>query len=422
MKSGITVGYSGVHQAYQIALAAEELHQLDSFYCSLFGAPGKWGGWLKNFVGAEALQTRSLGGLPASKIREIPWPLLTQRARSWLSPGRANDWSLANDWFDRTVSRALRTGDCAIFVGVETCASASLAAARERGMTTALDCPGIDAAFLSRLASQTAAEFGLRAATQADSARMREKKSRELELADLLFVSSEFQALLLKQSGYANKKLQVVPLWADTDFWYPASDFAAPVKGPLRVLYAGKTNLRKGVPYLVHAVAKCAANVRLTLAGSVDRELVPFLRRHDDLLQRVGRCTKIALRRHYQSHDVLVLPSLGDAFGFVAMEAMACGLPVIVTENCGVPVPDPAWRVPIMDADALAARMTIYAQDRELCRAHGQIAAAFSRRFTPQRYRERMKEVFCRLLASPEKIAAANGNILGRPLPHATSA
>ena len=39
---GITLGYIGVHQIYQLALAAHEIGRLDRFYCSLLDAPGKW--------------------------------------------------------------------------------------------------------------------------------------------------------------------------------------------------------------------------------------------------------------------------------------------------------------------------------------------------------------------------------------------
>src|SRR5205807_6310950 len=93
---------------------------------------------------------------------------------------------------------------------------------------------------------------------------------------------------------------------------------------------------------------------------------------------------------YYREADVLVLPSLADSFGFVAMEAMLGGLPVIVSENCGVPVPHSSWRVPIMDSSAIAARMSMYSRDRGLLAEHGQQARDFARTFTPQVYREKV--------------------------------
>ncbi len=113
--------------------------------------------------------------------------------------------------------------------------------------------------------------------------------------------------------------------------------------------------------------------------------------------------SKSALRELYWQHDVLVLPSLGDSFGFVALEAMACGLPVIVTENCGVPVPEPAWRVPIMDSEAIANRLEYYAGDRAALEQDGRIAAEFARQYTPERYRDQIKCLFRRLLEPSSK-------------------
>jgi glycosyltransferase involved in cell wall biosynthesis len=117
------------------------------------------------------------------------------------------------------------------------------------------------------------------------------------------------------------------------------------------------------------------------------------------MINVIAPCSKLRLRKLYHDHDVLVLPSLGDSFGFVAMEAMGCGLPVVVTDNCGVPVPDSSWRVPIMDSDAIARRLALYAGDRVLCRDHGMEAVKFARQSTPERYRERVKTVLQQLLA-----------------------
>ena len=400
MKNGITVAYSGVHQAFQLALAAEELGALSGFYCSLFAETGKWGGALAWLLGSEKLLSRRVDGLSATKVTENPWPLLAHHCRARLLPGSANNWVRANAWFDRWVARRLRDSACSVFVGVETCAAESFAVARDRGMIRVLECPGIEAEFLNHLAGQAATEFGLAKIKRGDPPAMRERKVRELELADAIFVCSELQARIINEGAAAPKEVHVLPLWADTLFWHPSGPRAGPRPGPLRVLFAGKINVPKGVPYLVRAAIACGEPVELTLVGVLDDELKPFLERYEEEIRIIPPCPKTGLRRHYHEHDLVVLPSLGDSFGFVAMEAMACALPVIVTENCGVPVPDPSWRVPIMDSDAIARRLALYAQDRSLCREHGLVAAEFARQFTPERYRKKIKALFRRLLGS----------------------
>jgi glycosyltransferase involved in cell wall biosynthesis len=398
MKGGIAVAYSGVHQAYQLALAAQELGRLDQFYCSMFAAEGKWGGVFARLLGSDAMVNRRVDGLSSKKVCENPWPLLTHRLRARFRPAGADDWTLANDWFDRWVARRIRRSACRIFVGVETCSAESLAVARECGKVRVLDCPGVDAEFLDEIAAEAAAAFGIVTANQADSPAMRERKRREIELADASLLCSEAQARIFRERWSKAANLYVTPLWVDSYFWRPAEGRGEPGSTPLRALFVGKINLRKGVPFLIRAMSECKLPVSLTLVGGVDDELRPFLKNYEGKINILPPCTKTELRKQYQSHDILVLPSLGDSFGFVAMEAMACGLPVVVSENCGAPVPDPSWRVPVMDSAAIARRFEHYAANPQALDQDRRAARRFALRFTPERYREKIKELYLQLL------------------------
>jgi hypothetical protein len=388
MTGGVTVSYSGVHQAYQLALAAEEAGLLDAFHCSVFAHPGKWGGKLAEILGADALSNRRVDGLPPEKVIEHPWPLLRHRLRAKWRPGSANDWVDANDAFDRRVARDLELSPSRVFVGVETCAEHSLQTARSRGMKTVLECPGVDAEFLDEMAARAARELGLRASRAADTPAMRERKARELALADLVLVCSEFQRRTMERRGLPAERFAIVPLWVDTEFWRPVPTRKRTDGDPLRVLFAGKINLRKGVPYLVDAVRQCGARATLTLIGTHHPELDPWLGSASDRADIRPPTSKAGLREQFHLHDVLVLPTLGDSFGFVALEAMACGLPVIVTDHCGAPVPDPAWRVPVLNGNAIAARLQQYAADAETLLRDAETAVAFATRFSPERYRQ----------------------------------
>jgi glycosyltransferase involved in cell wall biosynthesis len=70
-----------------------------------------------------------------------------------------------------------------------------------------------------------------------------------------------------------------------------------------------------------------------------------------------------------QESDVLVLPSLSDAFGLVVTEALASGLPVIVTPNTGASelIEDgrEGFVVPICQPDAIAEKLEMLHRDRE---------------------------------------------------------
>jgi len=384
---GVTVAYSGVHQAYQIACAAHEAGLLDGFYCSIVDAAGKWGRILSRVGGRHRLITRRIDSIPSNKLHECPTPWLYQMAIARLFPGLKQDWLKANDHFDKYVAKRLERSRSSLFVGVETCAARSFAAAKQLGMTLVLECPGVDSEYLDERASLAASQLGLSIERSADSQGMRERKDAELNLADRVIVCSEYQKTTMERRGVDPGKFSVMPLWVDSAFWNVGPRHQ-PSSGPLRVLYAGRISLRKGIPYLLQAAQACRGAVGLTLVGSIDRDISPLLQTASASASIHYPVCKSRLREFYAENDLLVLPTLGDAFGFVALEAMACGLPVVVTENCGVPVPDPAWRVPVMDAEAIAARLEMYAGNRVALREDGERALHFARQFTPERYRK----------------------------------
>jgi glycosyltransferase involved in cell wall biosynthesis len=396
----ISIAYNGVHQAYQLALAARELGALERFYCSVYASPGKWGGRLASLLGAETLRNRRIEGLSADVVAEYPWPFLSHQLRSKLGTVSANDWEQANFQFDRWVARHLKKSAGKIFVGVETCAAESFQIAQSRGMIRVLDCPQVHPKFLHDMLTLAAQDIGLSWDVKFDSDEMLRRKQIEFELADYLLTLSELHTRSYTDNGVAPERIVEIPLWADPLIWYPPP---APVKREtdlLRVLFVGGINLRKGIPYLLEASKACRGKIELKLVGSPSPELQGILTEYREDFTIVPPVTKAELRAIYWNADVLVLPSIVDSFGFVAMEAMACALPVIVSENCGVPVPDLSWRVPIMDSRAIVERLTCYNLNRGWLARDAEIAQQFAGQFTPERYRGEIKKLYQKLLNS----------------------
>jgi glycosyltransferase involved in cell wall biosynthesis len=404
--SEITVAYSGVHQVFQLALAAHEMGKLDRLCCSFIEAPGKWGGLLSRFFGSARLSKWRHPEIPSAKVFENPWPKCRYELFSRILTRADCQLEKTNGQFDFAVARRLRASSSRLFVGVETCALHSFEAAKSIGMKLVLDCHGIHAQFRDRVAREAALEWELPTPTAGDSPTLAARKEREIELADRCLVYSEGHKRSFVENGVPESKLVCIPLWVDSSFWYPTLGAErGEASSTLKVLYAGHVTLRKGIPYLLRAMEACAKHAHLTLAGNVSRELAPVVRRYAGCFSVLPRQTRSELRKLFWDHDVLVMPSLGDSFGFVALEAMACGLPVIVTENCGVPVPDEAWRVPVMESEAIAQRLLMYSGDRDICRAHGREAAGFAQQFTPERYRREVQQLFRTMLSESERMS-----------------
>jgi glycosyltransferase involved in cell wall biosynthesis len=105
------------------------------------------------------------------------------------------------------------------------------------------------------------------------------------------------------------------------------------------ILFVGRLEERKGLRYLFEA-AKNLADIQLTIIGGPLTEIS----RYKQLAEKLGISSRVnftgelryeRLNTYYNSAEMLVLPSLGDSFSQVCLEALACGKPVIVTENVG---------------------------------------------------------------------------------------
>ncbi len=180
----------------------------------------------------------------------------------------------------------------------------------------------------------------------------------EYELADRIRVSSEWARQSMVEYGVPGDKITVVPQPIDTGRFTPAERWPDPT-GPLRVCYVGSLDLRKGFVYLLRAVRQLGADrVHLTIAGNTGD------RASRKLFEREARGLTVHLRPGdpvpvYHRAELFVLPSLEDGFGFVTAEALACGLPVAVTDQCGasewVRPGETGWVLPAGSVDALTA-------------------------------------------------------------------
>ena len=154
------------------------------------------------------------------------------------------------------------------------------------------------------------------------------------------------------------------------------------------ILFMGTLSLRKNVGTLLEAYARLRANMPdappLILAGHrtpasarwEERSERPPLRGHVSITGYVDSARKIEL---YADALMLVLPSYEEGFGLPVLEAMACGVPVIVSSRGSLPEVAGAAATPIDpdDADGFAQAMqTLLQKDSADASARGVTQAA----------------------------------------------
>jgi starch synthase len=130
---------------------------------------------------------------------------------------------------------------------------------------------------------------------------------------------------------------------------------------PFTIINTGSLSLRKGTPYLLEAfrlIRKEIPDARLLLTDAVSDSIKPILAKYSDLpIEWAPYSPPSQLAARLRSADLFILPSLEEGLVRTALEAMACGLPVILTPNTGtaqyVQEGVNGSVVPICDADAI---------------------------------------------------------------------
>lgn len=202
------------------------------------------------------------------------------------------------------------------------------------------------------------------------------------------------------------KKVVVIPPGVDLSHFYPIPDDEAKefIGLPLcdqMLLFVGRIEPLKGVDILLEAIAqmqKQDVSVCLSLVGG-DPDLNPeqlsdemnrlqFLRRQFNLTENVaflGRQAQDSLPYYYSAAKAVVMPSQYESFGMVALEAMACGTPVVASQVGGLAflVQDgvTGFTVPTDEPDALADSLMKLLNDPELRDRMGGQAAEFAQNY-----------------------------------------
>ena len=182
----------------------------------------------------------------------------------------------------------------------------------------------------------------------------------EYQIADVIWVNSEYSRQTFLDQGFPRSKLIRRHLTVDRRFQPKPSSNSTHVN--FTIAYVGSVSVSKGVPVLLAAFQKIKnPKARLVLIGGTgSRGMKQYI------AKIIASDCRISMRPgdplpHFRDANVLVHPSWSDGFGLAPMEAMAAGIPVIVTQDTGmkeyVTEGMNGWVVPTGDIAALNDRL-----------------------------------------------------------------
>ena len=162
--------------------------------------------------------------------------------------------------------------------------------------------------------------------------RVMQRALEEYETADLIAVPSSFVRQTFLDQGTPTNKVAVIPYGVDVSLFKPVSK----EDDVFRVIYVGAMSFRKGIPYLLEALATLdLPNFELVLVGGASEETKAIFERYEGNFRYLGFKPRTQLSYYYSQASVFVMASLEEGLALVQAQAMACGLPLIITPNTG---------------------------------------------------------------------------------------
>lgn len=314
-------------------------------------------------------------GIPDDKVTALFANGVLGRVTRWIPDTRVALKSAvverAHDLFSRRLASHMPP-DSDVFIGLSSFCLQAIERAKSLGMMTVVDHGSLHQRSERRLLEEESRLHGLPVDTDLAPGWLIEKEDREFSAADRVMVLSQAAKRGFVEEGIKEEKIFVNPCGVDLTQFAPSGKSDDSV---FRIIYCGNLSLRKGVHYLLQAFSELKLdNAELWLIGSTPNQAFGRLlaKYMSDKVRLLGTFPQGKLQQLYAKGSVFVLPSLADGFGMVVPQAMACGLPVIVTQNVGaadvVTEGVDGFIVPIRDIEALKRRLRDLYRDPELCR------------------------------------------------------
>jgi len=273
--------------------------------------------------------------------------------------------------------------------------SGAIRRARKNGMAIVTDHSIAHPAFMHEALREEFARFGLPAGydSRADLWKL---VLRDCADADLLLVNSDFVKKTFVEQGYPAAKIRVAYLGVREEFFNIKRDYR--IDGPVRILFTGNFDIRKGVRLLLEAIRQCrrhGLDVRLALMGNLGNGRSCLEPGDDVFFSHTPFAPLTEVAAAFAATDLFVFPTFAEGSSRSGMEAAAAGLPIITTENCGLPLHHgkSVFYVPANECDALSEAIARLSSDECLRQTLGRNAMkTITENYTWMRYGRKVAE------------------------------
>jgi glycosyltransferase involved in cell wall biosynthesis len=411
-KSGnkILVSNPGKQYVHQLLFALERNNFNYRFFTSFWYKPGKFPFNFISFLPKKAAEKlkrefrkRYYEKLNDKFISQLPyWEIIREISDKLFGQKYAETMQFYRDRLhDRWVAWRLNNS-YSTMIGYEESCVQSFRKAKEKGIITVLDLSQVHYRTIDSI-SQKYPVFNQMYSNKKLRDKINKIKQEELELADYVICLSDFAKGTLVDQGFNAQKIFTAYLGFDPYKFQPKKNYS--LTGKLKIVFAGTLTRRKGLDLLLEASLQLSEKVDLTLIGPM-ADAGDLLNSYQGKYEWQPYVDQEELNILLNQSDLFVFPSYLDSWAMVVIEAMACGLPVIVSENTGAKeavVNNSGFIIPAGNTDILKEKINYFYTNRSELKTMGENARTASLAYTWENYYETMNNIILKIQNYHEK-------------------
>jgi glycosyltransferase involved in cell wall biosynthesis len=159
------------------------------------------------------------------------------------------------------------------------------------------------------------------------------KKAKEITS-----LTTESKKELIKYTGISEDNINIIPNGVDIELFRPSKPLFK--KDKFTILFVGRLSKEKGINFLIEACKDLKFNYKLIIVGNgpYKKKMLKQIKKNklQNKIKLIDFIEHKLMPKVYSSADILVMPSIKEPFGFVALESLSCGTPVIASNIGGM--------------------------------------------------------------------------------------
>lgn len=307
--------------------------------------------------------------------------------------------TILDRFFDHIVSLHLNYFKYDLIIGYENCNLETFRKAKRKGKITVLDLAQIHHHNIVQILEP----FFPKPVLDHELKMVNPYKEAAFLYTDYVFTLSSFATDSLVANHFDRHKIFEVNLGIDNQLFKQKDSYSK--VGVVKFLFVGTVMRRKGISLLLKVWKELQLpNAELSIVGPLS-DGKDILSDYEDVVTYFPFLPHAELVKKYQGADVFVFPSFLDSWAQTVVEAMACGTPVIISENTGAKdavKQGGGFIIPVNDAEALKEKILYFYENRSEIERIGREAHLVAQQYTWENYHKQV-------LAALEEIAKREG-------------